>query len=109
MPSSSARSDWTWPMAATALVTVVRDRVADHGNATAQQMLHSGEVNRLTAERLEPRRAEELANLQYEMTKLGRDLREEMQKLRAEIRRDLAERSADSMKWALLFWVGQAV
>jgi tRNA U54 and U55 pseudouridine synthase Pus10 len=96
-------------MAATAFVTVVRDRLADHGDDTAKEMLHSSEVNRLTAERFEHRRVEELANLQYETTKLGRELREEMQKLRAEIRLDLAERSADSMKWALLFWVGQAV
>jgi hypothetical protein len=95
-------------MAATAFVTVVRDRLADHGDDTAKEMLHSGEVNRLTVERFEHRR-DELANLQYEMTELGRELREEMQKLRADIRRDFAERSADSMKWAMLFWVAQAV
>lgn len=96
-------------MAATAFVTVVRDRLADHGDDTAQDMLHSGELNRLTVERFERRRSEELANLQYEMTELGRELREEMQKLRADIRLDLAERSADSMKWAMVFWVGQAM
>jgi len=62
----------------------------------------------LTVERFEHRR-DELANLQYEMTELGRELREQMQTLRADIRRDLAECSTDSMKWAMLFWVAQAV
>jgi len=96
-------------MEATAFVTVLRDRLAGDGDDTWQDVLHGGDLNRLTAERFEHRRSEELANLQYEITKLGRELREEMEKLRADIRHDLAERSADSLKWAMLFWVGQAV
>src|SRR5688572_26738432 len=98
MASSSARSEWRRPMAATAFVTVVRDRLADHGDDAVQDLLHS-DANRLTVERFERRRAEEFANLQYEISELGRQLREEMQTLRAEIRLDLSERSADSMKW----------
>lgn len=96
-------------MEGSAFVTVLRDRPSKDGNDPPQQQLHSPNVNRLTAERFEHRRAEELANLQYEMSELGRELREEMQKLRADIRLDLAERSADSMKWAMLFWVGQVM
>jgi hypothetical protein len=94
---------------ASAFVTVLPDRLSSDGNESPQPLLHSSNVNRLTTERFEHRRGEELANLQYEMSELGRELREEMQKLRADIRLDLAERSADSMKWAMLFWVGQAM
>ena len=95
-------------MEATAFVTVLRDRLAGDGDETRQDP-HVGDVNRVTAERFEHRRSEELANLRYEITELGRELREEMEKLRVDIRHDLAERSADSLKWAMLFWVGQAV
>jgi hypothetical protein len=96
-------------MAASAFVTVLPDRLSIDGNDTPQQQLQSLNVSRLPAERVEHRRAEELANLQYEMSELGRELREEMQKLRTDIRLDLAECSAESMKWAMLFWVGQAL
>jgi hypothetical protein len=96
-------------MEASAFVTVLRDRLSSDGGDTPQSLLHSPNVNRLTAESFEHRRGEELANLQYEVAELRRELHGELQKLSAQIRLDLAERSADSMKWAMLFWVGQAV
>jgi hypothetical protein len=32
-----------------------------------------------------------------------------LEKLRADMHRDRAESSADAMRWAMLFWIAQAV
>ena len=96
-------------MEATAFVTVVRERLDDDGDLTLQDMLHAGEVNRLMAQRVERRAGEALADVHDEIAALRRELREEMQKLRADIRLDGVERSADSLKWGMLLWVGQAL
>jgi hypothetical protein len=95
-------------MEASGFVTVVRDRLARDGGIAPREMLQR-DVKRVVVDGFDHRRDEELANLQYEVTELRRELREEMQRLRTDMAFQLAERSADSLKWAMLFWVGQAV
>jgi hypothetical protein len=98
-----ARSDWRWLMAATAFVTVVRDRLAPDDAPLAA----GGADQRLLGD-IE-RRGGDLGNLQYEISEVRRELREQLQLLRADMRRDLAESNADALRWAILFWIGQAV
>ena len=104
-----ARSEWRWAMEATAFVTVLRERLDSDRDDPPQDMLHAGEMPRLMAERFAPGHGEELADLQYQISEFRRELREEMRQLRTDLRLDVAERSADAMRWAMLFWVSQVV
>ena len=81
--------------------TVLRDRFGDDGYDALDEMIALRQQNLLTGDVFEARFASEFSQLRTE-------LRGEMQQLRADIRVDLAERSAELMKWAMLFWVAQA-
>ena len=94
-------------MEATAFVTVLRDRLG--ADDAAQASLGPGAVHQGMLGAIDRGRDEELASLHYEMTELRRDLREGLEKLRADMHRDRAESSADAMRWAMLFWIAQAV
>ena len=95
-------------MEASGFVTVVRDRLARDGGTASPEIPHTN-GNWMAADDFEHRRDEELGNLQYEVTELRRELREEMRKLRTDMAFQLAACRADSLKWAMLFWVAQAV
>ena len=94
-------------MEATAFVTVLPDRLG--AEDAPQASLAAGAVHQRMLGDIDPWRGEDLASLHYDMTELRRDLREELEKLRADLHRDRAESSADAMRWALLFWIAQAV
>jgi len=81
--------------------TVLRDRLSDDGFEALDEMIRIRQENLLTVDRFE-------ARLTSELTQLKAALGGEMQQLRADIRIDIAERSAELMKWAMVFWVAQA-
>jgi hypothetical protein len=88
-------------MEAMAYVSVLRERLGNDGFDALKEMMSASQANLLTIERFETRLTSEFAQLKSE-------LRGEMQQLRADIRIDIADRSAELMKWAMLFWVAQA-
>lgn len=88
-------------MEATQYAARLRERLGNDGYDALEEMIRVSQANLLTVERFDARLTSELSQLRSE-------LRGEMQQLRADIRIDLAERSAELMKWAMLFWVAQA-
>ena len=84
-------------MSAANYATVLRERLGDEGFEALDEMMRIWLENLLTVERFES-----------EMMQLKAVLRGEMQQLRADIRVDIADRSAELMKWAMVFWVAQA-
>ena len=66
----------------------------------------------VVTERFERRLSEECGKLRAEIGELRTELRAEMREqsagLRADFRVGLANARADFIKWAFLFWVGQA-
>ena len=66
-------------------------------------------------DRFERRLAEEIGQLRVDMVEQGSDLRLEVSKLRSDMneqfgsmKADAAARHVELLKWALVFWVGQA-
>ena len=88
-------------------VTVVRDRLPREIRDGSPDMPCPDPHRVLDG--FEERRTRELANLQFEVTELRLEFKQEMQRLRTDIGREFAERSADSMQWAMLFWIGQVL
>lgn len=86
---------------------VLRSRMGDHGATALCEALDASrdEIMTLATERFENRLAEECGKLRTEMHEMRSDLRGEVAGLRV----DMASLRADMMKWAFLFWVGQAV
>lgn len=80
---------------------VLRKRLGSEGYAALEEMIEVNQSNLLTVDRFEQR-------LSDEFSKARAEIRGEMEKLRADIRVDIAERTSQLMKWAMLFWVGQA-
>ena len=88
-------------MEAVTYPAVLRKRLGSNGYAALEEMIEVSQTNLLTADRFEQR-------LSDEFSKARTEIRGEMEKLRAAIRVDIAERTSQLMKWAMLVWVGQA-
>ena len=81
-------------MEAATYQAVLCERVGNDGCLALDEMIIARQANLLTVERFEQRLAEKFA--------------EAFAQHRAEMRADMAERTTEVLKWAMLFWVGQA-